>query len=78
MLKIQMLTRHTGPNGKMEKGFEYLLPRSYAQELIDHGLAVPMTLGSAAPPDNVTSEPSELIIWKPLTRNKRGQFQKRS
>lgn len=42
MVKVKMLARHTGPTGKMEKGLEYLLPRSYAEELIAYGLAVPV------------------------------------
>ena len=40
MIKVKMLARHTGPTGKMEQGFEYLLSPDYATELVKHGLAV--------------------------------------
>ena len=40
MIKVKMLARHTGPTGKMEQGFEYLLSPDYAMELVKHGLAV--------------------------------------
>jgi len=54
MLKVKMLTRFGGRSGKMEMRQEYLLPRDYAQELVDHGLAV---LVVEPPPAAAVMEP---------------------
>lgn len=40
-MKVKMLARHTAPGGRrMERGLVYEVPPNYAQELMDHGLAV--------------------------------------
>lgn len=73
MLKVKMLARHTGPNGKMEQGHEFLLPRSYAQELIDHGLAVLMIPSMA--PVNVSLRPSKTMTMEIALRKMRAKNQ---
>jgi len=75
MLKVKMLVRHTGPAGKMEQGFEYLLPASYAQELIDHGLAVLVLPGAMSPPVNVTMQPTKTTALATALREMRAKNQ---
>jgi hypothetical protein len=65
MIKVKMLARHTGPTGKMEQGFEYLLSPDYAMELVKHGLAVLVL------PENV---PVEVIIPPVQFSRPKGQF----
>lgn len=59
MLKVKMLARHTSPFGKMEPGHEYLLPYSYAMELIGHGLADYVMPDVVQPPVNVSLKPTK-------------------
>lgn len=77
MLKVKMLARHTGESGeKLERGLIYLLPRSYAEELVKHGLAVlvrpPVTM---KPPVNVNLGPSKTIALETALRTLRAKTQ---
>ena len=69
MIKVKMLARHTGPTGKMEQGFEYLLSPDYAMELVKHGLAVQVF---EAPPE-IEVIP-EIIIPPVQFSRPKGQF----
>ena len=71
MLKVKMLVRHTGPNGKMESGLEYLLSRSYAQELVNHGLAVFVIPGVTNPLVNIILKPNKIMTMEIALREMR-------
>jgi hypothetical protein len=74
MLKVKMLARHTGENGKMEQGLEYLLPSSYAFELVNHGLAEFVPLPTS-PPVNVTHKPTKTVTMDAALREMRAKNQ---
>lgn len=71
-----MVSRHTAESGeKLERGLSYLLPQSYAQELIDHGLAV-MVDPPIVPPVNVTIKPTKTITMATALKEMRAKNQK--
>jgi hypothetical protein len=74
MLKVKMLARHTGENGKMEQGLSYLLPSSYAFELVNHGLAEFVVM-PASPPVNVTMKPTKVASLDTALREMRAKNQ---
>lgn len=70
-----MVSRHTAESGeKLERGLSYLLPRSYAQKLIDHGLAELVI--PARSPVNVTIAPTKTVTMATALKEMRAKNQK--
>lgn len=61
MLKVKMLTRYGGPDGKLEQGLEYLLPASQAVELVNCGLAR-FVVRPACPPVHLAQQPTKAQV----------------